>query len=63
MQVFQTAGDPPSKGKRIFPNRGCSTNMSDALTNNVPANNKVQDKLWLVFAGCDIFEFINRVLR
>ena len=54
MQVFQTAGEPPSKGKRIFPNRGCSTNISDALTNNVPVNNNVQDKLWLFFAGCVI---------
>ena len=51
MQVFHTAGEPPSKGNNIFPNKGCRTNISDALINNVPANNIVNDKLWLVFAS------------
>ena len=40
MQVFQTAGVPPSKGSRILPNMGWSTNISVALMNKVPANKK-----------------------
>jgi hypothetical protein len=50
MQVFHTAGEPPSKGNKIFPNRGCSTNISDALVNRVIANRKIRDKLRSVFA-------------
>jgi len=50
MQVFQTAGEPPSKGNKIFPNSGCSTNISDALVNKVAANRKIRDKLRSVVA-------------
>ena len=35
MQVFQTAGVPPSSGKSIFAIIGCTQNNSDALANNV----------------------------
>lgn len=38
MQVFHTAGVPPSKGSRILPNIGCSTNINVALANRVAAN-------------------------
>jgi hypothetical protein len=35
MQVFQTAGVPPYKGKTIFPMRGCTIKRRKALTNAV----------------------------
>jgi hypothetical protein len=38
MQVFHTAGEPPSNGNKILPNIGCKINISVALLNNVPAN-------------------------
>ncbi len=41
MQVFQTAGEPPSNGNNNLPNNGCTINISDALVNKVPANNKI----------------------
>ena len=44
MQVFHTAGEPPNKGNSNLPNKGCRTNISDALTNNVPANKIIKDK-------------------
>lgn len=43
--MFHTAGDPPSRGNRIFPNRGCRTNINDALKNKVAANKKIKAKL------------------
>jgi hypothetical protein len=49
MQVFHTAGEPPNKGNNSFPNNGCRTNISEALINNVPANNMVNDMFRLVF--------------
>jgi len=59
MQVFQTAGDPPNKGSKIFPNRGCSTNISEALVNKVAANRKIRDKLRLVVtSGLWLITFI-----
>ncbi|WP_231383721.1 hypothetical protein [Methylobacter luteus] len=51
MQVFQTAGEPPSKGNKIFPNMGCRTNISEALINNVAANKNIRDKLRSVFVS------------
>lgn len=45
MQVFQTAGDPPSNGNKILPNSGCKTNINDALVNKVAANKKMIEKL------------------
>jgi hypothetical protein len=47
MQVFHTAGDPPSKGSSILPNMGCNTNISEALTNSVVANKKTVAALFL----------------
>ena len=44
MQVFHTAGEPPNKGNNNLPNKGCRTNISEALTNNVPANKIIRDK-------------------
>jgi hypothetical protein len=43
MQVFQTAGDPPNKGRSNFPNRGCKTNIKVALMNKVPANKIIRE--------------------
>ena len=47
MQVFQTAGEPPSNGNNILPNIGCITNIKDALMNNVAANKKMCAKFRL----------------
>ena len=38
MAVFQTDGEPPSRGRTIFVNRGCTQNNSAAPTNMVAAN-------------------------
>ncbi len=38
MQVFHTAGEPPSSGKAILPNMGCTRNSNSALTNRVMEN-------------------------
>lgn len=45
MQVFQTAGEPPNKGNMSLPNRGCKINISVALTNSVPANSIIKERL------------------
>ena len=45
MQVFQTAGEPPSNGNISLPNRGCKINISVALTNSVPANSIIKERL------------------
>lgn len=60
MQVFQTAGEPPSSGNKILPNIGCSTNINAALVNKVPANKNIRNKLRsvLMLAG----EFIVIIL-
>src|SRR4051812_40786078 len=36
MQVFQTAGDPPSDGRTSRATMGCTQNNSPALTKSVP---------------------------
>jgi hypothetical protein len=38
MQVFQTAGDPPRKGRINFAINGWTKNKRVALRNNVTAN-------------------------
>jgi hypothetical protein len=38
MQVFQTVGVPPSKGRSILAIIGCTQNKSSALTNKVVEN-------------------------
>ena len=38
MHVFHTAGVPPSSGKAILENIGCTTNSSAALTNTAAVN-------------------------
>ena len=50
MQLFHTAGVPPSKGKSNFPNSGCNTNINNALENNVLANNIIKklERFWNV---------------
>jgi hypothetical protein len=48
MQVFHTAGEPPSKGNKILPNSGCNTNISEALVKSVAANKKITEKFRLV---------------
>jgi hypothetical protein len=45
MQVFQTAGDPPSKGNNILPNIGCTLNINPALMNKVMENKNISEKL------------------
>lgn len=35
MQVFHTAGVPPSSGNNNFPNMGCTEKSNKALRNNV----------------------------
>ena len=45
MQVFQTAGEPPSNGSMSLPNKGCKTNISEALTKSVPANKSIKERL------------------
>src|SRR5262245_62402091 len=42
MQVFHTAGAPPSSGSTIFATIGCTTNRRLALTKAVKANNTVR---------------------
>ena len=44
MQVFHTAGEPPNKGNSNLPNKGCKTNINEALINRVPANKIINDK-------------------
>ncbi len=39
MQVFQTWGVPPRRGKIILPIMGCRTKSKKALPNKVTANN------------------------
>src|SRR5687767_6904692 len=38
MQVFHTAGEPPSSGSTILPNIGCTRNSSPALVNTAAVN-------------------------
>lgn len=45
MQVFQTAGVPPSCGKISLPNIGCKLNIKVALVNKVTAKRKISDRL------------------
>ena len=45
MQVFQTAGEPPSRGNMSLPNSGCNTNISEALTKSVPAKSRIKERL------------------
>lgn len=57
MQVFHTAGVPPSSGNRILPNIGCSTNIRVALVNKVPANKKTGENKGLAM-GCGVLFII-----
>ena len=45
MQVFQTAGLPPSSGSTIFPNIGSATNTSAALVKSVAPKRGVSSRL------------------
>jgi hypothetical protein len=45
MQVFHTAGEPPSNGSISLPNRGCKINIRVALTKSVPANTRIKERL------------------
>jgi hypothetical protein len=42
MQLFQTAGVPPSNGNNNLPNNGCNTNINNALENKVLANRTIR---------------------
>jgi len=47
MQVFHTAGDPPNNGSNNLPNKGCKTNIKEALRNSVAEKRKIKSKLRL----------------
>jgi hypothetical protein len=55
MQVFQTAGVPPSNGNKILPNIGCRININVALKNKVLANRKTGETVFLAGACCMLF--------
>src|SRR4051812_9417268 len=52
MQVFQTDGDPPSRGRAIFATIGWTANSRAAPTSSVSANNNGKDSL-LAGAGIE----------
>ena len=43
MQVFHTAGVPPSRGNSILATIGCTEKSNAALTNNVRPNKNVSE--------------------
>src|SRR5205085_1297955 len=54
MQVFHTAGDPPSRGRTILPTIGCTRNSRNALTNSVSekrAGRKKEKRVIIVRRG------------
>ena len=55
MQVFHTAGEPPSKGKNNLPNKGWRTKSTAALSNKVLAKTAVWDRKRKVWGFIGLF--------